>query len=215
MNNLIFENLTLEQKLGIVLCARKWDTRSDVDFALELIKNRALGCVQIPFNENTPYLIKKIKEVADYPIIIVNDMERGYPLSDVPKMSALTLAACANEEHYKAFAKSIVAFAKADGFNGTWGPNVDILHFNTTRVVKLDPTNAEDVTRAEIIAREQVFEMYNFLRDNFEEFKDSTLISTGIQIGVRESRMIDGLHLLTEEELKTLYKAAKSKGKSK
>jgi hypothetical protein len=77
----------------------------------------------------------------------------------------------------------------------------DILHFNTTRVVKLDPTNAEDVTRAEIIAREQVFEMYNFLRENFEEFAESTLISTGMQIGVRESRMIDGEYTLTKEDL--------------
>ena len=77
----------------------------------------------------------------------------------------------------------------------------DILHFNTTRVVKLDPTNAADVTKAEIIARDQVFEMYNVLRDNFEEFKDSTLISTGIQIGVRESRMIDGEYILTKEDL--------------
>ena len=77
----------------------------------------------------------------------------------------------------------------------------DILHFNTTRVVKLDPTNAEDVTKAEIIAREQVFEMYNFLRENFDEFKDSTLISTGIQIGVRESRMIDGEYTLTKDDL--------------
>ena len=77
----------------------------------------------------------------------------------------------------------------------------DILHFNATRVVKLDPTNAEDVTKAEIIAREQVFEMYNFLRENFEEFKDSTLISTGIQIGVRESRMIEGEYVLTKDDL--------------
>lgn len=77
----------------------------------------------------------------------------------------------------------------------------DILHFNTTRVVKLDPTNAEDVTKAEITAREQVFEMYNFLRENFDEFKDSTLISTGIQIGVRESRMIEGEYVLTKEDL--------------
>lgn len=77
----------------------------------------------------------------------------------------------------------------------------DILHFNTTRVVKLDPTNASDVTKAEIIAREQVFEMYNFLRANFEEFKDSTLISTGMQIGVRESRMIDGEYTLTKDDL--------------
>lgn len=76
-----------------------------------------------------------------------------------------------------------------------------ILHFNTTRVVKLDPTNAEAVTKAEIEAREQVFELYDFLRENFAEFKDSILISTGLQIGARESRMIDGDYTLTQEDL--------------
>ena len=77
----------------------------------------------------------------------------------------------------------------------------NMLHFNTTRVVKLDPTNAEDVTKAEIIAREQVFEMVNFLRENFAPFKDADLVSTGIQIGVRESRMIVGEHTLNQEEM--------------
>lgn len=77
----------------------------------------------------------------------------------------------------------------------------DIYHFNTTRVVKLNPTDAYDVTKAEICAREQIFEMYNFLRTNFEEFKESVLLSSGMQIGVRESRMIVGEHTLTQEEL--------------
>lgn len=82
-------------------------------------------------------------------------------------------------------------------------PNVadGVLHFNTTRIVKLDPTNAEDVTKAEIMAREQVFEMMDFLRENFEAFKNCTLISTGMQIGVRESRMIEGEYTLTQEDL--------------
>ena len=82
-------------------------------------------------------------------------------------------------------------------------PNVadGVLHFNTTRIVKLDPTNAEDVTKAEIMAREQVFEMVDFLRENFEAFKNCTLISTGMQIGVRESRMIEGEYTLTQEDL--------------
>ena len=77
----------------------------------------------------------------------------------------------------------------------------NIYHFNTTRIVKLNPTDAYDVTKAEIQAREQVFEMYAFLRDNFDEFKESVLLSSGIQIGVRESRMIVGEHTLTKEEL--------------
>lgn len=77
----------------------------------------------------------------------------------------------------------------------------DVYHFNTTRVVKLDPTNAYDVTQAEIEAREQIFEIYDFLRENFEEFKDSVLLSSGVQIGVRESRKIIGDYVLTKEDL--------------
>ena len=76
-----------------------------------------------------------------------------------------------------------------------------VLHFNTTRVIKLNPTDARDVTKAEIIAREQVFEIIDFLRSNFPSFKNCTLISTGLQIGVRESRMIVGEHTLTQDEI--------------
>lgn len=76
-----------------------------------------------------------------------------------------------------------------------------VLHFNTTRVIKLDPTNAYDVTRAEIEAREQVMELYDFLRQNFDAFRESTLLSTGLRIGARESRMIDGEYLLTGKDL--------------
>lgn len=76
-----------------------------------------------------------------------------------------------------------------------------IYHFNTTRVVKLNPTDIYDVSRAEIEAREQIFEIYNFLRDNFEEFKDSVLISSGLQIGVRESRKVIGEYRLVKEDI--------------
>ena len=77
----------------------------------------------------------------------------------------------------------------------------DILHFNSTRVIKLNPTDAEEVTKAEIMAREQVFELIDFLKTNFDAFQDAILLSTGIQIGVRESRMVDGLYTLTQEDL--------------
>ena len=76
------------------------------------------------------------------------------------------------------------------------------LHFNTTRVVKLDPTDPKDVTKAEIEAREQVFEMVDFLKANFEAFKNAELMNTAIEIGARESRMADGEYVLTGDELK-------------
>ena len=81
-----------------------------------------------------------------------------------------------------------------------------IVHFNTTRIVKRNPVDAYDVTQAEIDAREQVMELYDFLRENFAEFRESVLLSTGLQIGVRESRKIVGTHTLTQEEIVSCLK---------
>lgn len=77
-----------------------------------------------------------------------------------------------------------------------------IIHFNSTRIVKLDPTNAFDITKAEVEARKQVFELFSFLKENFESFKNAHILSTAANIGVRESRMICGEHTLNETELK-------------
>lgn len=77
----------------------------------------------------------------------------------------------------------------------------DVIHFNSTRIVKLNPVDAFDVTKAEIEAREQVFELVNFMRENIDGFQNAQLISTAMSIGVRESRMIDGEYVLTSEDL--------------
>ncbi len=81
-----------------------------------------------------------------------------------------------------------------------------IIHFNTTRVIKHDPTNIFDVTAAELIARDQVFEMLNFLKVNFSAFENAKLIQSGLQIGARESRMIVGEHILTKDEIMSCTK---------
>lgn len=82
--------------------------------------------------------------------------------------------------------------------------NEGVLHFNTTRVVKLNPTNPFDVTKAEIEAREQVFELLNFLKENIEGFENARILSTALQIGIRESRKIVGEYTLTVDDLKNL-----------
>lgn len=76
-----------------------------------------------------------------------------------------------------------------------------MLHFNSTRIVRRNPTDIWDVTAAEIEAREQVYELYHFLRKNIDGFQNSQLVMTASEIGVRESRMIDGAYLLTETDL--------------
>lgn len=81
-----------------------------------------------------------------------------------------------------------------------------MLHFNTTRIVRRDPTDPFDVTEAEMEAREQMFEMYDFLKNNCPGFEHSQLLYSAGEIGVRESRMIDGEYLLTQEDLKNCVK---------
>ena len=61
-----------------------------------------------------------------------------------------------------------------------------------------------DLSEAEIEAREQVFEIHNFLKENFLSFKDSRVLSTALQIGIRESRKVEGEYTLTVEDLKSL-----------
>ena len=83
-------------------------------------------------------------------------------------------------------------------------PNV--LHFNTTRVVKMDPTSVYDVSAAEMLARDQVREVYAFMKAHAEGLENSFLLSTAAEIGVRESRMIVGDYVLTEADCRAFRK---------
>lgn len=85
-----------------------------------------------------------------------------------------------------------------------------VLHFNSTRIVKRSPVDAFDLTKAEIEAREQVLELFRFMKENIDGFQNSDLLMTAPEIGVRESRMIDGEYLLTGEDLKACIRFADS-----
>ncbi len=76
-----------------------------------------------------------------------------------------------------------------------------MLHFNTTRVVRHNPVDPLDVTRAEMAAREQMFEICHFLREQVPGFEHSQLVYSAGEIGVRESRKIVGEYVLTQEDL--------------
>lgn len=82
-----------------------------------------------------------------------------------------------------------------------FGVGEDVLHFNSTRVIKLNPTDPFDVSRAEVMARRQIHELVSFLKENSKAFNESALISIAVDIGVRESRKLKGVHILTADEI--------------
>ena len=79
-------------------------------------------------------------------------------------------------------------------------PISNVLHFNTTRVVKLNPTSPAHLTKAEVIARKQVKEIYEFMKQHADGLENSYLMMTAHEIGIRESRKIVGEYVLTEKD---------------
>ncbi len=83
-------------------------------------------------------------------------------------------------------------------FAGTRPGEVGI---NTSRIVGLDATNADDLTKAEIEGRRQVMQLLKFLRERVPGFQYAYLIATPTQVGVRETRRIVGDYVLTGDDV--------------
>lgn len=81
------------------------------------------------------------------------------------------------------------------------GPEADEVLVNTTRVQGLDGTNAEDLSRAEGEGRRQALMVADFMRRNLPGFEQASISQMGAQIGVRESRRIQGDYVLGTEDV--------------
>ncbi|WP_041644151.1 FAD-dependent oxidoreductase [Mahella australiensis] len=77
----------------------------------------------------------------------------------------------------------------------------DVIHFNTTRIVMKDATDAKQLTQAEMEVREQCWEMFYFLKRYVPGFENSYFQVSAPQIGVRESRRIVGRYVLNEDDV--------------
>ena len=153
--------MTVEQKLGRVLCLRHFKTQEDIDFALELVKNQACGALQIPFGKRTRELIKLFRDAAQHPVIIVNDMESKFPPSSLHPTNLVTLAAANNLDYVRAFAASVASAAREYGYNGCWSPIVDIVRSPSGSTLRKIGDNPDNVSKIAIEIM-RVFDSYNF-----------------------------------------------------
>ncbi|MDD5483780.1 MAG: FAD-dependent oxidoreductase [Kiritimatiellae bacterium] len=64
-----------------------------------------------------------------------------------------------------------------------------------------DGTNVKDLIAAEIQVRKDTYEMFRFLKAKAPGFESSYLIDTPFTIGVRETRQIEGLYKLTNDDV--------------
>jgi hypothetical protein len=72
---------------------------------------------------------------------------------------------------------------------------------NTTRIIKKDPLNPWDLSRAEEEGREQIFSLLKFFKKYIPGFQESYLVQAAVQVGIRESRRIHGEYVLTAQDV--------------
>lgn len=88
-------------------------------------------------------------------------------------------------------------------------PIPGVMATNMTRVQSFSSTNEdfqnacdpEFLTRAEIEGRRQALEYLRFLKEQIAGYSKSELVSFGTQIGVRESRRVQGEYRMTREDV--------------
>jgi len=105
------------------------------------------------------------------------------------------------QQKYKEYQREQKLTNPRENILSFFGLGKDTVHFNTTRVVQHNPVDPLEISRAEILARRQVHEMIRFLKEVSPAFENCTLISVANSIGVRESRKLKGLYVLTEKDL--------------
>ena len=133
MKELNFEELTLRQKLGMTLTAflNSWQKSEDnEEFIFELIRERALGAVWIQQGaRDAEEMLKRVKETADYPILIVTDAESGITCHGknylVGRHSAI--ANTGDESYAYAFGKVLGTIAHKMGYNIICNPLLDMI----------------------------------------------------------------------------------------
>lgn len=81
------------------------------------------------------------------------------------------------------------------------GPEDDEVLVNCTRVQGLDGTDVFDLTKAEKEGRKQVLMMAEFLQQKIPGFERASISAVGTQIGIRETRRIDGMYALTIDDV--------------
>ena len=77
----------------------------------------------------------------------------------------------------------------------------DEWNVNISRIADIDGTSAEDLSRAEMIGRRQVDEIFRFLKKYIPGCENAKLLSSASTIGIRESRHIKGEATLTADDV--------------
>lgn len=104
-----------------------------------------------------------------------------------------------NRQFYEDLIKKAGISGKAGGWIKTLNPSEAWI--NLAHGYKIDCTDCNDLTKAEIETRKKTHKLLDLFKKNIPGFKDAYIIDTASQIGVRDSRRIKGLYRFEQKDL--------------
>ena len=126
IKKLNFNELTLDQKLGMLEAGYLSPNTSEEDreYVFDLIRKRSLGAIWIQWNtKGAEDYVKRVREVADYPILIFTDAASG--LLDYKIGKANAIGCTGNEDYAYAYGKALGITARKLGYNVICNPVLD------------------------------------------------------------------------------------------
>lgn len=82
-----------------------------------------------------------------------------------------------------------------------WPTQKGVATFNATRAMFVDGTNVDDLTRAEVTARQQAWVLLNYCKKYLPGFEHAFMMATATQTEPRETRRIIGDYVITEDDI--------------
>ena len=149
---LVFEELTLDQKLGMLLCANIV-AEKDPENLMQMIRERKIGAVYMgraKREENAAM----INEAADYPILTVSSGEQGGPRYPFPSIRSLGATGYSEELAYT-WGKLLAYDLRMTGINTANTFVVDLSNVNIRHI----GDDAEGVARCAVAATRGMHEM--------------------------------------------------------
>lgn len=77
--------------------------------------------------------------------------------------------------------------------------------FNISNIENIDITDSDELTKAEIITRNQIYKIIKAFKQSIPGFEEGYLIDTASQIGGRDSRRIKGMYQFTSEDVNKTF----------
>lgn len=80
-------------------------------------------------------------------------------------------------------------------------PLPGIVWCNCPHMAGFDGTSVEDLTRADFTGRERIANLVAFVREKMPGFENAFVVDVAPQIGVRQTRLLEGEYVLTKEDV--------------